>query len=68
LNRGVARGFGTVFFEMEVKKGKLIENFSKYDGIFNRSEFEVVLRKSSQLLITGVEEEKNYTIITAKEL
>jgi hypothetical protein len=68
LNRRVAREFGTVIFEIYVKKGKLIEEISKFGSKSNRNEREVLIRKSSNLLITGVEIIDNYTIITAEEI
>jgi hypothetical protein len=68
LNKGIARKFGTVIYQIYVKNGKLIEKISKFDGVFNPNEYEVLLRKSSKLLITGFKEEDNYIIITAEEI
>jgi hypothetical protein len=68
LKRSIARQFGTVIFEIYVKNGKLIETFSKFGIDSNQNEREVLLRKSSKFLITGVEKEDNYTIITAEEI
>jgi hypothetical protein len=68
LKRNIARQFGTVIFEIYVKKGKLIEKFSKFGIDSSQNEREVMLRKSSNFLITGVEKEDNYTIITAEEI
>ena len=68
FKRSTARQFGTVIFEIYVKHGKLIEEISKFGVNSNKNEREVLLRKSSQFLITGVEKEDNYTIITAEEI
>jgi hypothetical protein len=68
LKRSIARQFGTVIFEIYVKNGKLIETISKFGTDSNQNEREVLLRKSSKFLITGVEKEDNYTIITAEEI